>query len=79
MDKVVAAMTDVLHPFIEEIEEARKLPNGNVYRIAGEFGPQDAIPGDAVVGAWRINERGEIVGDFVKNPKYDPIKWPSRE
>jgi len=61
-----------------EIEEARRFPNGWVYRIAGDFGPDDRIPPEAIVGAWKVDERGVIVGDFIKNERYDPVKWPGR-
>ena len=63
-------------PFSGEIEEAKRTPNGWVYRIAGRFGPRDAVPPEAIVGAWRVDAQGNIVGAFVRNQKYDPKRHP---
>ena len=66
------------HPRVPEpgeVEEAERFPNGWVYRIAGKsFGPNDAIPPEAIIGAWKVDASGLIVGKFVENPKYDPNK-----
>jgi hypothetical protein len=67
---------DVETPFREEIDEAKRTPNGWVYRIAGRFGPSDDVPPEAVVGAWRVDAQGDIVGAFVRNQKYDPKRYP---
>jgi hypothetical protein len=64
-------------PFDGEIEEAKKHPNGWVYRIAGRFGPNDGVPPEAIVGAWKVDAEGKITGDFILNKKYDPEKWPA--
>lgn len=66
-----------MKPFPEEEVEARRHPNGRVYRIAGDFGPDDGIPPEAIVGAWRVDDLGVIVGEFIRNPNYDPEQWPS--
>ncbi|WP_092252599.1 hypothetical protein [Pseudomonas sp. NFACC13-1] len=55
-----------------EIEEATRNPNGWVYRMYGHFGVNDAVPSEAIVGAWKVNEEGLIVGDFISNPKFIP-------
>jgi hypothetical protein len=55
-----------------EIDEARRNPGGWVYRIAGDYGPDDRVPPEAVVGAWKVDTQGKIVGNFVKNEKYRP-------
>jgi len=52
------------------IVEAQKNPNGWVYKIEGDYGPNDDIPPEAIVGAWKVNQDGEIVGDFIPNPNY---------
>ena len=72
-DPIVGALT----PYLGEMEEAKQVPNGHVYRIAGKFGPSDAIPPEAIIGAWKVNKNGQIVGSFIKNPKYDSKRWPS--
>ncbi|MGV3627759.1 MAG: hypothetical protein ACO1PN_08765 [Betaproteobacteria bacterium] len=59
-------------PFPGEVEEAKKWPNAQVYRIAGEFGPDEAVPPEAVVGCWKVDGDGNIVGDFIRNPNFDP-------
>jgi hypothetical protein len=70
---------ETLKPFLAEIDEARRNPNGWVYRIAGNFGPNDRVPKEAIVGAWKVNTDGKIVGDFVKNGNYDANRWPAKE
>jgi hypothetical protein len=45
-----------------EIQEATRHPNGWVYRIAGQFGPNDGVPPEAIVGAWK-REAG-LLGNF---------------
>ncbi|MNR45945.1 hypothetical protein [Pseudomonas jessenii] len=57
-------------PEPREVEEATRNPNGWVYRIYGQYGINDTVPPEAVVGAWRVNEKGIIVGDFILNPKF---------
>lgn len=64
-------------PFPEEIEEARRQPSGWVYRIAGNFSPSEAVPSEAIVGAWKVDSGGNISGSFIANPRYDPERWPS--
>ena len=66
-----------VEPFPGEIEEAKRHPNGWVYRMAGRFGPNDSVPPEAIVGAWKVKAEGEIVGALIKNDKYDPVRWPS--
>lgn len=66
-----------MKPYSEEVVEARHHPNGRVYRIAGDFAPSDRVPPEAIVGAWKVDAKGEITGDFINNPNYDPERWPS--
>lgn len=62
-------------PFPEEVEEARKIYQGWVYRISGKFSDDERIPPEAVMGAWEVVD-GEIQGDFTLNEKYDIRRWP---
>lgn len=55
----------------ELIQAAKLQPGGWVYDISGEFGPDDAVPPAAIRGAWRVDERGEIAGEFIPNPAFD--------
>jgi len=66
--------TEKPHP--GEIEEAKRYPDGWVYRIAGPFGANDAIPPEAIVGAWKGDPQGNIIGSFIPNPRYDPNIYP---
>ncbi|WP_433692111.1 hypothetical protein [Herbaspirillum seropedicae] len=59
------------HPITREIvEEARRNPSGWVYKIEGAYAPQDRVPPEAVVGAWKVNSLGVIEGEFIPNPNY---------
>lgn len=52
-------------------EEARRNPNGWVYVITGSYGPNDGVPPEAIVGAWKVDGDGLIIeGSFRKNPNY---------
>ena len=57
-------------PTEAEKREAFKYPNGWIYRIDDAYAPDDDVPPDKIIGAWKVNERGEIVGDFILNDKY---------
>jgi hypothetical protein len=65
------------HPCAGEIKEAKRHPGGWVYRIAGHFGPSDAVPPEAIVGAWKVDDGGNISGDFIRNEKYNAVRWPA--
>lgn len=65
-----------LTPYPGEIEEAKRFPNCSVYRIAGHFAPTDDVPREAIIGAWKVDAKGIIIGEFIRNPNYDPIRWP---
>ena len=58
-------------PTPQMIEEAKKNPNGWVYVIQGSYGPKDAVPPEAIAGAWKVSPEGKIVeNSFVANPKF---------
>jgi hypothetical protein len=64
-------MKDTVHvPTDEAREEARLNPGGWVYKIEGNFGREDAVPREAVVGAWQVDENGYIIGEFIPNPNF---------
>lgn len=64
-----------LKPTPEMIKEARKNPNGWVYVIDGTYMQNDAVPAEAIAGAWRVDASGTIVPDsFVANPKYKAVQ-----
>lgn len=52
--------------------EARQNPGGWVYAITGNYGPNEAVPPQAIKGAWKVDDDGNICGEFIPNPNYDP-------
>jgi hypothetical protein len=54
------------------VAEARKRPGGWVYEIVGGYGPDDAVPPTAVRGAWKVDDDGRIMGEFIPNPNFRP-------
>jgi hypothetical protein len=54
------------------VREAKLHPNGWVYVIDGDYGPDDDIPPEAIVGAWKVDSSGMILGEFIPNPKHKP-------
>ena len=68
---------EIFEPDAGELAEAKLYPNGRVYRIAGQFTDDQRVPPEAIVGAWKVDANGEIVGNFIRNPNYDCSLWPS--
>ncbi len=61
----------LMAPTPEMKAEAKKNPNGWVYVIEGNYGPNDAVPPEAIAGAWKVDATGNIVaGSFQSNPKF---------
>jgi len=50
--------------------EARKVPGGWVYEIAEGVDPRGRVPPELIVGAWAVDDSGELTGEFVPNPKF---------
>jgi hypothetical protein len=67
-----AAKEQAEQPSPGAVEEAKSHPNGWVYEIAGKYGPNDAVPPEVIRGAWKVDEDGKIVGDFIPNPNFKP-------
>jgi hypothetical protein len=63
-----------IYPTNEAIQAAKNNPNGWVYTIDPQYSNESFIPPEAVVGAWKVNNSGEIIGDFIPNPNYIPLK-----
>jgi hypothetical protein len=68
----------VQRPSPGEIAEAKRYPNGWIYRISGHANLREHVPPEAIVGAWKVDENGQIVGAFIPNLNHDPVKWPGR-
>lgn len=64
--------TSKIAPLPGEHAEAKNHPNGRVYRINGDYGPDDAVRPEAIVGAWKVDADGMIEGDFIPNPNFRP-------
>ena len=69
----IRPMSSTDRPSPRGIEEAKRYPGGWVYRIEGDYGPNDAVPPEAIVGAWKVDDDGTIVGDFTPNPNFKPV------
>jgi hypothetical protein len=54
------------------VAEAKDTPGGWVYEIVGDYGPNDDVPPTAIRGAWKVDDNGEIVGDFIPNEHFVP-------
>lgn len=63
---------DKIAPLPGEHAEASENPGGWVYRIRGSYGPTDAVPPEAIEGAWKVDDKGKITGDFLPNPNFRP-------
>jgi hypothetical protein len=53
-------------------EWARQTPGGWIYAVDPAFEDARAVPGWAVAGAYRVDERGDIEDELVPNPNYRP-------
>jgi hypothetical protein len=55
------------------VSEAAKTPEGGwVYAFDGP--DDDFVPPERIRGGWKVDESGQIVGEFQKNPNYVP-RW----
>ncbi|WP_397447808.1 hypothetical protein [Polaribacter sp. R77954] len=59
---------------LELIKEAKKHPNGWVYVLDKEYEGKEEVPAKFIKGAWKVNESGEITGEFESNPNYHENK-----
>jgi hypothetical protein len=56
------------------IEAARSSPNEWIYQIDKRYASSPNVPPEAIVGAWKVDSFGNIEGDFIPNPNYEPKK-----
>jgi len=67
-------------PFSPEmIAEAKANPGGNVYQIDWQYPDDQAVPREAIAGAWKVDQQGELTGEFLDNPNYRPVRWAARK
>ena len=64
------AEPDAVRPAPGLVEEAARHPGEWVYEIEGDYGPAEPVPPHAIRGAWKVDDGGQIVGDFVPNPNF---------
>ncbi len=62
-----------LKPTQGEKDEAKKYLNGWVYRIEGIFSDEDAIPPEAIIGAWEVDDKGNLTGTWKGNKNFIPM------
>ncbi|MEV6374332.1 type VII secretion system-associated protein [Micromonospora musae] len=69
-----AVVTAGLPPTVtdEMRRQAKQAPESWIYAVDPAFEGGGDVPGWAVVGAYRVDERGEIGDDFQPNPNYRP-------
>ena len=63
-----------IKPTKAAIEEAKKTPNGWVYVLDKVFERENNVPSEAIKGAWKVNSKGKIIGEFIPNPNYVELK-----
>ena len=51
-------------------DEAKKNPGGWVYEILGPYGPNDYVPPEAIIRAYKVGEDGELTGEVRENPNF---------
>lgn len=59
----------------ELVAEARRHPGGWVYEIDSDMVSDPhhgAVPPTVVIGAWEVDECGNLTGTYQANPNYDP-------
>ena len=61
-----------MEPTKEARAEAKQNPGGWVYAIDGRYDPNGAVPPQAIAGAWKVDDSGDIVGEFIPNLNHDP-------
>lgn len=59
-------------PAAGAIAEAKLYPGGWVYEFEDGYDPNGEIPPSAILGAWQVDDAGNIIGDFIPNPNYCP-------
>ncbi|MBM0277242.1 type VII secretion system-associated protein [Micromonospora tarensis] len=52
--------------------QAKRAPDSWIYAVDPAFEGAGDVPGWAVVGAFRVDEQGEISDEFQRNPNYQP-------
>jgi hypothetical protein len=59
-------------PSEEALQAAKQNPGGWVYQVEQEYATSQFVPPEAIVGAWQVDTKGNIFGEFIPNPNYKP-------
>lgn len=60
-------------PLTDELRaRGRGAPGTWLYAVDPAYDPAGAVPPEGIVGAWRVDARGEITDAFEHNPRYRP-------
>jgi hypothetical protein len=51
-------------------EEAKRNPGGWVYVVDGTFGPDEVVPAERIIGAWKVDRHGNLTGAYRPNREY---------
>ena len=63
----------------EMIAEAKKNPGGNVYKIDWNYPDDQKVPPEAIVGAYEVDDAGNLTGVFHENDNYRAIVSAKRQ
>lgn len=61
-------------PTPEAVAQAKLNPGGWVLVVDGYKGPPEQVPPARIRGAWKVDQEGNISGEFIPNPRYRPIE-----
>ncbi|MFB7899638.1 type VII secretion system-associated protein [Streptomyces xiamenensis] len=63
-----------VHPPISDAmrAQAAKAPGSWVYAVDPYFNPNGRVPPYGIIGAWEVDDHGNITDNFRLNPKYRP-------
>ena len=63
-------MDDRRQPPAELVAEARRVPGGWVYEVEAGYSATDAVPPEAIRGAWAVDDEGNLTGEYRANSGY---------
>ena len=57
---------------VEIAEQARQAGGGWLYEVVGRHDPRHEVPPSAIKGSWKLDANGELTGEYVSNPGFQP-------
>jgi len=64
--------TASVSPAPDLLAEARAHPGGWVYEVHSGYDSRGTVPPHAIRGAWKVDDDGNLTGEYVANEKYQP-------